>query len=337
MRLVALTLCTLLAATPALANDGYAGLGAGGLEFGKSQTIEMRSEDLTLSRSRVAVDYLFHNAGKADEAVVIAFQLPPFAPGDVETGMALPQAIVEAQTMNYLDFSATVNGKPVKLQAEVSYHLPNADEPYLWGLEALEKAGRDISDEMRALGAPQSYNYETIMAWYQALPAKDRKKLLQAGAFRSGEAGPAPNYLISLRYYWEQVFKAGQDLKIHHDYTPVLGGSVYYVDDRLTADYCIDAGTRKAMDRIAATAMAEGSNLYVLLADLQYVLRTANTWKGPIGRFRMTLDKEDPKAVVSLCADGLKKTTPTTFVLEKTNYTPSEDIRVLFTAAFPIE
>ena len=337
MRLPALTLCALLAGTPAFANDGYAGLGAGGLEFGKSETIEMRSEDLLLSRSRVSVDYLFHNSGKANEEVVIAFQLPPFAPGDVEMGMALPQAIREARTMNYLDFTATVDGKRVPLSSEVSYHLPNPDEPYLWGMEALERAGKDIGAEMRALGAPESYDYEAIMAWYQALPAKDRKRLLTLGAFVSGESGPSPNYLVSVRYYWEQVFKAGQDLKIHHDYTPVLGGSVYYVSDELTADYCIDAGTRKAMDKVAATAMAENSGLYVLLADLEYVLRTANTWKGPIGKFRLTLDKEDPKAVISLCADGLKKTGPTTFVLEKKDYTPSEDIRVLFTAALPNE
>src|SRR5262245_22701222 len=101
MRLAALTLCAYLAASPALANDGYAGLGAGGLEFGNSDTIEMRSEDLTLSRSRVSVDYVFRNTGKADEEVVIAFQLPPFAPGDAEMGMELPQAIGQAQSMDY--------------------------------------------------------------------------------------------------------------------------------------------------------------------------------------------------------------------------------------------
>lgn len=339
MRLLGtLTFCGLLAiAAPAFANDGYAGLGAGGLEFGKSESIEMRSEDLTLSRSRVSVDYIFHNSGSTDEEVVIAFQLPPLAPGDAELGMALPQAVREARAMNYLDFTATVDGKPVKLQGEVSYHLPNPDEPYLWGLEALERPGKEITAGMRALGAPESYDLEAIRAWYDALPAKDRKALLQEGAFEQGENGPAPRYLVSVRYFWEQVFKAGQNLKIHHDYTPVTGGSVYYVSDELIADYCIDAGTRKAMEKVAATAMAAGSNLYVILTDLEYVLRTANTWKGSIGKFRMTLDKEDPKAIVSLCAEGLKKTSPTTFVLEKTNYNPSQDIRVLFTAALPIE
>jgi hypothetical protein len=331
----ALAFCALLAATPASANDGYAGLGAGGLEFGKSDSIEMLSEDLYLSRSRVSVDYVFR--GAKDEAVVIAFQLPPLAPGDAETGMALPQAVREAQAMNYLDFTATVNGKAVKLQEDVSYHLPNPEEPYLWGLAALERPGKDVTARMRSLGAPESYDLDSIRAWYSALPAKDRKTLLQEGVFLSGETGPAPNYLVSVRYYWEQLFKAGQDLKIHHDYTPVTGGSVYYVSDEMIADFCIDAGTRKAMDKVAATAMADNSGLYVLLADLEYVLRTANTWKGSIGRFRMTLDKEDPKAIVSLCADGLKKTSPTTFVLEKANYNPSEDIRVLFTAALPIE
>ncbi|MFM7446480.1 MAG: DUF4424 family protein, partial [Tabrizicola sp.] len=63
--------------------------------------------------------------------------------------------------------------------------------------------------------------------------------------------------------------------------------------------------------------------------NLSYVLRTANSWAGPIGKFTLTLDKGDPKNVISLCADGVKKTGPTTFVIEKTDYTPDRDLEVL--------
>ncbi len=60
-----------------------------------------------------------------------------------------------------------------------------------------------------------------------------------------------------------------------------------------------------------------------------YVLTTANTWSGPIGTFKLTIDKGSPKNVLSLCVDGIKKTGPTTFVVEKKNFTPDADLNLL--------
>ena len=76
MRRLFVLLLLLAAPLPAGANDGYAGLGAGGLEFGQSEHIRMLSEELHLSRSAVRVDYRFRNEGPADETVLVAFQLP---------------------------------------------------------------------------------------------------------------------------------------------------------------------------------------------------------------------------------------------------------------------
>ena len=41
--------------------------------------------------------------------------------------------------------------------------------------------------------------------------------------------------------------------------------------------------------------------------------------------------------MISLCADGVKKTGPTTFVVEKTNYTPDRDLEVLVVVPLPVE
>lgn len=336
MRRLFVLLLLLAAPLPAGANDGYAGLGAGGLEFGQSEHIRMLSEELHLSRSAVRVDYRFRNEGPADETVLVAFQLPPVAPADLESGMALPEVLWQARTLDYLDFTATVDGWPVALRREARYFLPNPEELSLWGLAALEAPGPDVTQRLLALGVPETYDPAILRDWFQALPAKERKALLAEGIFEMLEGGPTPRYFASLRFWWEQDFPAGRTLAIAHAYTPVLGASIYYVSEQMTEDFCIDAGTRKAMDRVAASV--EGKpDAYVLLTDLQYVLRTAGTWKGPIGRFRLTLDKEDPKAIVSLCATGLTKTSPTTFVLERSDYVPAEDLRVLFTAAMGLE
>jgi Domain of unknown function (DUF4424) len=63
--------------------------------------------------------------------------------------------------------------------------------------------------------------------------------------------------------------------------------------------------------------------------NIAYVLRTANSWAGPIGKFRLTLDKGAAGNVISLCADGVTKTGPTTFVIEKTDYVPDRDLQIL--------
>jgi Domain of unknown function (DUF4424) len=60
------------------------------------------------------------------------------------------------------------------------------------------------------------------------------------------------------------------------------------------------------------------------------VLKTANNWKGPIGHFRLTLDKLAPDAVLSLCWDGaLKKAGATTFEGTRDDFAPQRDVELL--------
>jgi hypothetical protein len=62
---------------------------------------------------------------------------------------------------------------------------------------------------------------------------------------------------------------------------------------------------------------------------VRYILRTAASWKGPIGHFRLTIDKGSPKSVVSLCIGEIRKTGPTIFVFEKDDYVPERDLVIL--------
>ena len=44
------------------------------------------------------------------------------------------------------------------------------------------------------------------------------------------------------------------------------------------------------------------------------MLTTGGNWAvGTIGKFKLTVDKGDPKALVSFCGDNVKKIGPTTF------------------------
>ena len=91
-------------------------------------------------------------------------------------------------------------------------------------------------------------------------------------------------------------------------------------------DYCPDAAMKAAVIRFKAAhggrAQAED--------HVDYVLHTGANWAAPIGRFHLTLDKGDPKTLISVCLQGLRKTSPTRFELERRDFTPKGDLNVLF-------
>jgi hypothetical protein len=60
------------------------------------------------------------------------------------------------------------------------------------------------------------------------------------------------------------------------------------------------------------------------------VLTTAGNWLGaPIQKFRLTVEKPSDKALISLCAKGIKRAGPTTFTLAEDDYVPAGDLNVL--------
>lgn len=55
----------------------------------------------------------------------------------------------------------------------------------------------------------------------------------------------------------------------------------------------------------------------------------------PVGRFRLTLDKGEARNAISLCAEGVVKTGPTTFVVEKSGFSPARDLDILIVVPLP--
>jgi hypothetical protein len=63
---------------------------------------------------------------------------------------------------------------------------------------------------------------------------------------------------------------------------------------------------------------------------LGYVLKTARYWNGPIGKFRLVVDKEKPDHLVAFCPLQSKKISPTQFEWTATNFAPDRDVEVVF-------
>ena len=329
----------LLVPSAASANDGYGGLTATGLQFGKSKTVRMLSEDLFLSPKQVRVRYVFHNDGPKDEQGEVIFPLPPISLADLQmTGFSIPEEKLNKE--NAINFIALVNGKKVAVHTERRAILePPWDEQRTPSVR-YDAPGKDVTELLKGYGLPLSWQHEEIAATIDRLPqaAKDTLKAEGLVNFFEGEP-PMLQWSIIERYHWNQIFPAGQDLQIEHRYNPAPPGGIFGWSEQQTASdsyrqelintYCIDAGTQKALGKLLHPQKAKeypgtGHALY-----LNYVLTTANTWKGPIGTFHLTIDKGKPLNVLSLCIDGIRKTGPTTFEVEKKNFSPAQDLRLL--------
>ncbi|MBA3908370.1 MAG: hypothetical protein C0524_00500 [Rhodobacter sp.] len=339
MRL-SLCLAATLLATPALANDGFGGLSATGLTFGQTDAVALEEEDLFISIDRIAVDYVFRNITSADVTGEVIFPLPPIHVGQViESQWNLPE---DPDRENLVNFTATVEGRNIPIsidriaviEPDVTVWMPSAEQ--------YDTPGRDVTAELDRLGLPLSLKGEAVMAALKSLTPDQKTQAMELGLAEFFDIGTDsefafPQWSVIVRYHWTQTFPAGQILNIRHTYENRSSGGIFgwahppedYMQP-VADQYCIDEGTSRALVKALAQEPVDGETYSTGMSwNIAYVLRTASSWSGPIGRFKLTIDKGDPGNIVSLCADGIKKTGPTTFVMEKTDYTPDRDLHIL--------
>jgi len=314
---LALALVLALPAPPAGANDSTASLDTGEIVLVQNSDIRMDEEDLYLSAAEVRVRYLFRNTAGAPLVLRVAFPLPP-----IQLGWDTAYAITAAAAEDPLGFRLWIDGAPAAVQTEAR----------------AEALGRDVTARLRAVGLPltpfalDEAGWQRLDAAIRALPAAERARLVRDGILLPGPDGAVPGWTARITHHWVMTFPADRPVEVRHAYAPVpmhTFFSAYDLDAGSFADLaCIDAPTAAGIRRRleAAPSGALGAAL------LRYVLTTANNWRGPIGRFRLTVDKGTPEALVSLCLDGLRKTSPTTFAWEATGFVPEDDLAVLFLA-----
>ena len=324
-------------ASPAYANDGFGGLTGNGLEF-RDSPVQMLAEDLYLSLDRIRVAYVFLHGGDEDLEGEMIFPLPPInLSGLYESDFALTHE--ELAKENIVGFTAKVDGKPVAVKVDrVAVIEPDYEEDRPRSA-SYDTPGRDVTDALKADGIPVSFDVEAVMAALKKLPKARQDALVAANLAYFDEDGTGyPMWSVIERYHWTQVFPHGKELKVEHEYKSAPAGSVFSWHDpkgedgeyaaKLVKDYCIDEGTQRAIKK--ALTSSDGGAYYIGMAYyLDYVLKTARTWNGPIKSFKLTIDKGKADSVISLCIDGIKKTGPTTFVVEKTDFTPDKDISIL--------
>ena len=283
---------------------------------------------------------VFHNEHAEEVRGQVIFPLAPISLAEmVETSFAVsPDRLAREDVVG---FTALVNGAPVKVQTDRIAVRSRGFEEQRPLAAQFEDPGEEVTDHLRTLNIPLSMDVDKVVRLLARLPqaAKDHLQRLDLADF-SPDSLPVPNWSIVVRYHWFQRFPAGSAVTIEHSYAPSPPGGIFvwpkpgepldsYHQDLINT-YCIDPPTQKALGALihppAGKRSAPGAGSAVLL---DYVLTTANTWHGPIGTFRLTIDKGKPGNILSLCIDGIRKTGPTTFVVEKRDFKPVQDIRLL--------
>lgn len=325
MRRLALALFLLTA--PAAANDGFMGLPAGGLTLQKSEAISMLEEDLFLSLDDVRVDYVFRNDSPTPVTAQIGFPMPGL-PVAVNFAAETGYDMSDVKDLELLKFETRVEGKPVTSRPVVRAFVFAKNKDWDKQDRFRFTNGTDITAELVGAGIPLTFDANAIRAAYARLPAAKKADWARRGIYSKESDYEEPGWFLSTIFVRDQTFAPGQNVRVQHRYKPYPAGFVmvsnhFAYDRQLAVDTCVDKPTGRAIQRILKPQ--NGGIGYVI----DYVVTTANTWKGPIGRFRMTVDKGNTKNIVSFCGDGVKKTGPTTFTLERRNYRPQREIKVL--------
>lgn len=334
MKKIAVAVLAALLAAPALANDSTAELAAGGLVLTRTDAIEMRSEDLFISPEAVRVRYVFVNTSGKPVTTRVAFPMPDIGgPEFFFSDTAIPNRDDPA---NLLDFRTIVDGRLVAMTVEqralaggidrtawlASHDIPLAlqIDGATARLDALPKA---VRDEAIALGLAVPDEYDAGKGWERHLN---------------------PAWILRTAFHWEQTFPPGAEVVVEHSYRPAVGGSAgtmvgspgYMADAEGVAErarYCIDSAFLGAVER------AKKGRDYPPFTEsrIAYVLKTGGNWAGPIGDFRLVIDKGSPANLVSFCASGVKKIGPTRFEVRKTNWRPDRDLSILILKPLPPE
>lgn len=317
----------------ALANDTMAELKTGGLSYVQTLDVEMVKEDLFISHEEVRVDYIFRNTTGEPVSGIVAFPMPDIT-GSPEGNIAMG----DVQADNFLGFSAAQDGEPVKVdlqQRAIANNLDVTDDLVQQGVPLLPFADA-TADALARLDANAAEDF------------KERGVLFN-NSYDDGSGMKdhrTPLWTLRSAYWWKATFAPGRDIHVSHRYKPSVGGTVAVTMledgkpqgerfEEYKARYCIDDSFVKAAQKLPPPG-DDGSTLYTE-AWISYILTTGNNWGGPIKSFALTVDKGDPRNLISFCGTGITKTGPTTFQMKAEDFYPGKDLEILILQRTPDE
>jgi hypothetical protein len=279
------------------------------LTFKQNDNVSIVSEELFVSFRQIRVAYVYRS--KAAHTVTMAFPMPEVPVDDSPDSIVFNDDTI-ADARNYMKFAVTVDGKPVA--AKLS--------------EVARFKGGDVTARLKSAGVPLIFVKGGQEAMAKLSPAA-RDALVKDGLLTRSDSNPdlySPEWTYQVAFEWQQSFRAG-DTKVEIGYKPIAGDKADYGDyfdsAKAAREYCVDAAFRAALKR----RKAAGASFDVY--SIGYVLKTARFWNGPIGKFRLVVDKEKPSNLVAFCPLNSRKISDTRFEWTATNFVPDRDLAVV--------
>jgi len=342
-KILSFLLISVLFCGKATADSTVVGLGAGGLEFRSTESVSMIKERLTISPQKIDAQYIFKNITDQPVELMVAFPLPVIDFKHVG-GHGPYINISNSNHENYVDFKTIVDGQAVHTKIESKALLGD----------------KDISAELKKLGI--SYwipghgpgDREIVRKQLAQLDRGIRQRLIKAGFIqaiddRGVDGELMPSWRLVTLYYWTQIFPVGKNVSIQHIYKPVpslsegFSALLYDYQNKPLAGFVLGGTTEarypKDANHLKQYCMTDGfwaevkrkTNLSAFQSnEINFILKTANAWHKPIGEFTLVLQTLKPENLVSLCIDGIKQTSATSFEVTKRNFAPDKDIKVFF-------
>ena len=351
---------------PLAANDSDASVALGGVQLTREPRISMESERLTISLSKITVEYEFLNESNQDITTEVAFPIPPCEDTERAGGIRA-----------FDDFRLWVDGKEHKYEVEAKAFLVKYDDQG-------NKVGNqnDVSATLRAynidiptLGhyfSNGKYSTEKVgkdtvdrVPDFERLSPTIKKKLSDLGLVDAEYGSSSPEWEVRKTYYWKQTFPAHKILRVRHEYTPGFGFELMglsslnlasrkkqldeekksggysqtLTDAALLKDSCLDPSLqRRIFARGIAAQKADPDFSYIESFWVDYILTTANSWKTPIKKFELVVERGQDQHwygpnwdYASFCWDGpVTRVGPHRFVATATDFVPKKELKVLF-------
>ena len=309
----------LLIPVNALANSGYSVEGAGGLEFSKSEHISLEKETLTISPNKIEIDYVFYNSSEKDINATVAFPMPNIKCGWFEIN-EFPD-----------NFITTIDDKPIQYNVEKKaiftgersdLYKKDQDVTNILTNNQIPTDCRDI--EKKRLTADDIDNKNI---------SESHIKLIKLGLAEdviNYKDVWSINYKTIIKYYWNQKFPAKSIINIHHSYRPSFGAGNKGLNYEYEKDILDNVESYKSIYKSdlklsLLTDKYTGANGYILLT---YILKTANTWKGPIKTFELRFRKPENFLVSNIA--GNMSLENGDIVIKRRNFMPLSDLKAAY-------
>jgi hypothetical protein len=308
------------------ANDSTARVGAGGITFLKNDNIRMVEEVLEISTKTIRVRYRFLNESDQDIRTTVAFPMPPY-------GWNPDVSASDRNIRPLKSFKVRVDGHSVPTKISQKALIGEVD----------------VTDQLRKIGLTESQIFETFggCTLDGGIIKCGLTKTQEAKVAQLGGKNVHPGWKVAETAYWEQVFPSRKEIEVIHEYPPFVG---YIYDlpcqkgfgceleripipwNKDSSEACLDEGTRQAIDKRIKSYVEKGATtVMVYLNDVEYILGTGRNWKGPIGNFKLRIEKGSPDELISLCLPGKpERIGPSTIEFSHSNFIPQDKLVIYF-------